>query len=166
MGFSSRDHLEKVVDCFVPLSPKKNNLRMAETVETTTPTVEEVKAPEVATNGEAEAAAAETEKNGTTEESTNGSDEVPESSNGTTEAEAKETNGDKAEETEATNGDDAEAKATEEETTEATKRKADEPVEDETVEKIAKLKEAAAGVVAEAEKALPSEPLNEAEATA
>merc|ERR1712147_583661 len=49
---------------------------------------------------------------------------------------------------------------------EATKRKADEPSEDETVEKIAKLKETAAEVVAEAEQKLPEEPLTEAEATA
>ena len=48
---------------------------------------------------------------------------------------------------------------------EATKRKADEPSEDETVEKIAKLKETAAEVVAEAEQKL-AEPLTEAEATA
>merc|ERR1712123_388725 len=65
---------------------------MADTVETTTPTVEEVKAPEVATNGEAEAAPAtpaeavkETATNGTTEEpSSNGTVEEP-STNGTTE---------------------------------------------------------------------------------
>ena len=49
---------------------------------------------------------------------------------------------------------------------EATKRKADTPADEETVEKIAKLKEAAAEVVTEAEKSLPSEPLTEAEATA
>merc|ERR1712027_160693 len=49
---------------------------------------------------------------------------------------------------------------------EATKRKADAPSEDETVEKIAKLKESAAEVVSEAEKKLPEEPLTEAEATA
>merc|ERR1712107_497496 len=46
------------------------------------------------------------------------------------------------------------------------KRKADEPSEDETSEKIAKLKETAADVVAEEEKKLPEEPLTEAEATA
>merc|ERR1711913_242888 len=51
-------------------------------------------------------------------------------------------------------------------TEEATKRKADTPSEDETVEKIAKLKETAAEVVAEAEQSLPEEPLTEAEATA
>merc|ERR1711997_1248016 len=105
-------------------------IKMAETVETTTPTVEEVKTPEVATNGEAEAATpAET----ATEKS---------SANGASEAEPVE------------------------EASEASKRKADTPVDEETVEKIAKLKEVAAEVVSEAEKDLPSEPLTEAEATA
>merc|ERR1712117_761421 len=68
---------------------------------------------------------------------------------------------------EATNG--ASETATEEVTAEgdeAAKRKADAPSEDETVEKIAKLKESAAEVVSEAEKKLPEEPLTEAEATA
>jgi len=53
-----------------------------------------------------------------------------------------------------------------EETSEATKRKAETPAEEETVDKIAKLKEAAAEVVSEAEKDLPSEPMTEAEAKA
>merc|ERR1711936_1280451 len=53
-----------------------------------------------------------------------------------------------------------------EETDEATKRKADAPSEDETAEKIAKLKESAAEVVVEAEQSLPKEPLTEEEATA
>merc|ERR1712154_495701 len=79
--------------------------KMAETVETTTPTVEEVQTPEVATNGEAEAAPAETAPevtNGATEEpSSNGSTE--EATNGTTEAES--TNGStEAESTESSNG--------------------------------------------------------------
>merc|ERR1712038_330801 len=59
-----------------------------------------------------------------------------------------------------------EVESTDESTEEATKRKADTPSEDETVEKIAKLKETAAEVVAEAEQSLPEEPLTEAEATA
>ena len=45
------------------------------------------------------------------------------------------------------------------------KRPAESATEDETTEKIAKLKETAAEVVAEVEKSLP-EPLTEAEATA
>merc|ERR1711983_400048 len=129
--------------------------KMSDTVETTTPTVEEVQTPEVATNGEAEAAPAETAP-----EVTNGATEEP-SSNGTTE---EATNGttetsEAAPEESSTNGEAAE-------TNEATKRKADTPADEETIEKIAKLKEAAAEVVAEAEKDLPSEPLTEAEATA
>merc|ERR1711997_27187 len=164
-------------------------IKMAETVETTTPTVEEVKTPEVATNGEAEAAApaetaTETATNGTTEEpSSNGTTEEPatngateEATNGATEAES--TNGaTEAESTESSNGT-TEAATEEssangasevesvEEASEASKRKADTPADEETVEKIAKLKEVAAEVVSEAEKDLPSEPLTEAEATA
>merc|ERR1712060_866103 len=160
----------------VPVTFRTKLTKMSDTVETTTPTVEEVQTPEVATNGEAEAAPAETtpevtngtseepSSNGSTEEATNGATEA-ESTNGATEAES--TNGttetpEVATEEPATN---IEA-AAEEESNEATKRKADTPAEEETVEKIAKLKEAAAEVVTEAEKSLPSEPLTEAEATA
>merc|ERR1712241_1505063 len=148
----------------VPVTFRTKLTKMSDTVETTTPTVEEVQTPEVATNGEAEAAPAETapevtngateepSSNGTTEEATNGTTEA-ESTNGTTET------SEAAPEESSTNGEAAE-------TNEATKRKADTPADDETIEKIAKLKEAAAEVVAEAEKDLPSEPLTEAEATA
>ena len=87
--------------------------------------------------------------------------------------EKKEENGEATKEAEAapetTEAGDAkteEAKETTEESEEATKRKADAPSEDETAEKIAKLKETAAEVVAEEEKKLPEEPLTEAEATA
>merc|ERR1712154_693552 len=145
--------------------------KMAETVETTTPTVEEVQTPEVATKGAAEAApevtngaTEEPSSNGSTEEATNGTTEA-ESTNGSTEAESTESSNGTTETSEAaaeepsTNGEAAE-------TNEATKRKADTPADEETIEKIAKLKEAAAEVVAEAEKDLPSEPLTEAEATA
>merc|ERR1712038_65307 len=130
---------------------------MAETVETTTPTVEEVKAPEAASNGEAEAEAAPAE-NGTTEATSNGTTEET-SSNGTTE---EATNGT----TEANGASEVTPSEAEASESEATKRKADEPADEETSEKIAKLKEAAAEVVSEAEKTLPSEPLTEAEATA
>merc|ERR1712102_151360 len=82
----------------------------------------------------------------------------------TTEEKTEEKNGE-ATTTEATNGTEA-AEETKEVVDEATKRKADEPSEDETVEKIAKLKETAAEVVADAEQKLPEEPLTEAEATA
>merc|ERR1711874_781913 len=114
-------------------------IKMVDNVETTTPTIEEVSAPAV-DNAEAEPV---TEQVKTSENGANG-----------THAETKEP------EVESTNG------ATEESTEEATKRKADTPSEDETVEKIAKLKETAAEVVAEAEQSLPEEPLTEAEATA
>merc|ERR1711884_80501 len=115
---------------------------MVDNVETTTPTIEEAAAP-AADNGEAEAV---TEEVKTSENGANGTHE-----------EAKEP------EVESTNG--ATDESTEESTEEATKRKADAPSEDETVEKIAKLKETAAEVVAEAEQSLPTEPLTEAEAT-
>merc|ERR1711936_427157 len=121
-------------------------IKMVDNVETTTPTVEEVAAPASA-NGEAEAVtkevAAENGANGTTHE----------------ESESKEA------EVESTNGSSEVTEVTEE-TDEATKRKADAPSEDETAEKIAKLKESAAEVVAEAEQSLPEEPLTEEEATA
>merc|ERR1712126_485076 len=94
---------------------------------------------EVATNGESETATDEV-KEVTAAASENGA-------NGTHEA-----------------GKNGEAKEDKED--EATKRKADAPSEDETSEKIAKLKETAAEVVTEAEKKLPEEPLTEAEATA
>ena len=124
------------------------------------PTVEEVAAPS-SDNGEAEPVteevkAAENGANGTHEEKETKEPEV-ESTNGSTEVtEVTEEKEDKKEDKE----------ETVEEETEATKRKADAPSEDETVEKIAKLKETAAEVVAEAEQSLPKEPLTEAEATA
>merc|ERR1712020_81613 len=137
----------------------KHIFKMVDNVETTTPTVEE------ATNGASEtateevAAATTTDNgNGTTEEATNGAE--------TKEAEAAP---EKAEEEKAPEAATTEESKTEEVTAEgdeATKRKADAPSEDETVEKIAKLKESAAEVVSEAEKKLPEEPLTEAEATA
>merc|ERR1711997_781553 len=129
-------------------------IKMVDNVETTTPTIEEVAAPVAADNGEA---AAVTEEVKTSENGANGTHEE------TKEPEVESTNGaaDKTEEKEETTEE-----ATEETTEEATKRKADTPSEDETVEKIAKLKETAAEVVAEAEQSLPEEPLTEAEATA
>merc|ERR1712203_905002 len=104
-------------------SPSSFIIKMVDNVETTTPTIEEVAAP-VADNGEA---AAVTEEVKTSENGANGTHEETkepevESTNGTTE---------KTEEKEET---------TEESTEEATKRKADAPSEEETVEKIAKLK--------------------------
>merc|ERR1712110_357443 len=147
-------------------SPSSFIIKMVDNVETTTPTIEEVAAP-VADNGEAEPAVTEEVKtsengaNGTHEEtkepeveSTNGAADKTEEKEETTEEAAKETTKETTEET------------TEEATKEATKRKADAPSEEETVEKIAKLKETAAEVVAEAEQSLPKEPLTEAEATA
>merc|ERR1712112_810224 len=115
----------------------KTSLKMVDNVETTTPTVEEV-----AANGESETA---TEEVTAAVAAENGS-------NGTHEAEK---NGDETKEAESTNGAEAEAKTEEskEEAApeadkeaeakddEATKRKADAPSEDETSEKIAKLKE-------------------------
>merc|ERR1739847_152429 len=124
-------------------SPSSFIIKMVDNVETTTPTIEEVAAP-VADNGEAEPAVTEEVK------TTNGAADKTEEKEETTEEATKET----TEET------------TEEATEEATKRKADAPSEEETVEKIAKLKETAAEVVAEAEQSLPKEPLTEAEATA
>merc|ERR1712001_770854 len=143
-------------------SPSSFITKMVDNVDTTTPTIEEVAAPAAAENGEAEAVTevvktSENGANGTHEEtkepeveSTNGSTDKTEEKGETTEESTKET----TEET------------TEESTEEATKRKAETPSEDETVEKIAKLKETAAEVVAEAEQSLPKEPLTEAEATA
>merc|ERR1712117_486515 len=138
----------------------KHIYKMVDNVETTTPTVEEATngASETATE-EAVAAATSTENgNGTTEEATNGAE--------TKEAEAAP---EKTEEEKAPEASTTEESKTEEVTAEgdeAAKRKADAPSEDETVEKIAKLKESAAEVVSEAEKKLPEEPLTEAEATA
>ena len=118
-------------------------------------------APAAADNGEAEAV---TEEVKTSENGTNGTHEE------TKEPEVESTNGatDKTEKEETTEEVTKETteESTEESTEEATKRKADAPSEDETVEKIAKLKETAAEVVAEAEQSLPKEPLTEAEATA
>merc|ERR1711971_1237252 len=148
-------------------SPSSFIIKMVDNVETTTPTIEEVAAP-VADNGEAEPAVTEEVK--TSENGANGTHEE------TKEPEVESTNGaaDKTEEkeettketTEKTTEESTEEKTTEEATEEATKRKADAPSEDETVDKIAKLKETAAEVVAEAEQSLPKEPLTEAEATA
>ena len=126
------------------------------------PTIEEVAAP-VADNGEAEPAVTEEVK--TSENGANGTHEE------TKEPEVESTNGaaDKTEEKEETTEEatkETTEETTEEATEEATKRKADAPSEEETVEKIAKLKETAAEVVAEAEQSLPKEPLTEAEATA
>merc|ERR1711936_376529 len=128
-------------------------IKMVDNVETTTPTIEEVAAP-VADNGEA---AAVTEEVKTSENGANGTHEE------TKEPEVESTNG-AAEKTE--DKEETTEEVTEETTEETTKRKADAPSEEETVEKIAKLKETAAEVVSEAEQSLPEEPLTEAEATA
>merc|ERR1711971_1536696 len=143
-------------------SPSSFIIKMVDNVETTTPTIEEVAAP-VADNGEAEPAVTEEVK--TSENGANGTHEE------TKEPEVESTNGaaDKTEEKEETTEEttkETTEETTEEATEEATKRKADAPSEEETVEKIAKLKENAAEVVAEAEQSLPKEPLTEAEATA
>merc|ERR1712117_477311 len=156
MGLSTQSLPKKLT--LVLINHTKHIFKMVDNVETTTPTVEE------ATNGASEtateevAAATSTENgNGTTEE-TNGAE--------TKEAEAAP---EKTEEEKAPEAATTEESKTEEVTAEgdeAAKRKADAPSEDETVEKIAKLKESAAEVVSEAEKKLPEEPLTEAEATA
>merc|ERR1711971_862377 len=143
-------------------SPSSFIIKMVDNVETTTPTIEEVAAP-VADNGEAEPAVTEEVK--TSENGANGTHDE------TKEPEVESTNGaaDKTEEKEETTEEttkETTEETTEEATEEATKRKADAPSEEETVEKIAKLKETAAEVVAEAEQSLPKEPLTEAEATA
>merc|ERR1711997_219255 len=137
-------------------------IKMVDNVETTTPTIEEVAAPVAADNGEA---AAVTEEVKTSENGANGTHEE------TKEPEVESTNGaaEKTEEKEETTEEVTEEtteETTEESPEEATKRKADAPSEEETVEKIAKLKETAAEVVSEAEQSLPEEPLTEAEATA
>merc|ERR1712045_626177 len=142
--------------------PSSFIIKMVDNVETTTPTIEEVAAPVAADNGEAEAV---TEVVKTSENGANGTHEE------TKEPEVESTNGstDKTEEKEETTEEatkETTEETTEEATEEATKRKADAPSEEETVEKIAKLKETAAEVVAEAEQSLPKEPLTEAEATA
>merc|ERR1712227_24459 len=129
----------------------KISLKMVDNVETTTPTVEEV-----ASNGESETATEEVSAAVAAENGSNGTHEAEKNGEETKEAES--TNGAEAEESkeEAAPEADKEAEAKEDE---ATKRKADAPSEDETSEKIAKLKESAAEVVTEAEKKLPEEPL-------
>merc|ERR1712243_149393 len=114
---------------------KNTYFTMAETAETTT-TVPEVPTTEV-------------EANGTTEATTNG-DKAETTTNGDS------TNGEEVKET--TNGEEVTEG-------EATKRKADTPddAEEESAEKIAKLKEVAAEKLTEAEEKLPAEPLTEAE---
>merc|ERR1712203_1309008 len=160
MGLSVKSLLKKVTPHSI-CNKTPNFIKMVDNVETTTPTVEEVAAPS-SDNGEAEPVteevkAAENGANGTHEEKETKEQEV-ESTNGSAEVtEVTEEKEDKKEDKDET---------VEEETEEATKRKADAPSEDETVEKIAKLKETAAEVVAEAEQSLPKEPLTEAEATA
>merc|ERR1711997_323381 len=122
-------------------SPSSFVIKMVDNVETWAPTIEEVAAP-VADNGEAEPAVTEEVKtsengaNGTHEEtkepeveSTNGAADKTEEKEETTEEATKETAKETTEE------------SIEESTEEATKRKADAPSEEETVEKIAKLKE-------------------------
>merc|ERR1712045_697955 len=152
MGLSVKSLPKKVTSLSLRKSPS-SFIKMVDNVETTTPTIEEVAAP-AADNGEAEAV---TEEVKTSENGANGTHEEAK------EPEVESTNGDtdKTEEKEETTEE-----VTKETTEEATKRKADAPSEDETVEKIAKLKETAAEVVAEAEQSLPKEPLTEAEATA
>merc|ERR1712054_141281 len=100
---------------------------MVDNVETTTPTVEEVAAPS-SDNGEAEPV---TEEVKAAENGANGNHEEKE----TKEPEVESTNG-STEVTEVT--EEKEEDKEETETEEATKRKADAPSEDETVEKIAK----------------------------
>merc|ERR1712110_663114 len=142
-------------------SPSSFIIKMVDNVETTTPTIEEVAAP-VADNGEA---AAVTEEVKTSENGANGThEETKEPEVESTNGAAEKTEG-KEETTEEVTEETTE-ETTEESTEEATKRKADAPSEEETVEKIAKLKETAAEVVSEAEQSLPEEPLTEAEATA
>merc|ERR1712119_157043 len=157
MGLSVQSLPKKVTSLSLSLHKSPSSfIKMVDNVETTTPTIEEVAAPApvAADNGEAPAV---TEEVKTSENGANGTHEE------TKEPEVESTNGaaDKTEEKEETTDE-----ATEETTEEATKRKADAPSEEETVEKIAKLKETAAEVVAEAEQSLPEEPLTEAEATA
>merc|ERR1712203_40988 len=161
MGLSVQSLPKKVTSLSLSLHKSPSSfIKMVDNVETTTPTIEEVAAPApvAADNGEA---AAVTEEVKTSENGANGTHEE------TKEPEVESTNGaaDKTEEKEETT-EEAPKEPTEESTEEATKRKADAPSEEETVEKIAKLKETAAEVVAEAEQSLPEEPLTEAEATA
>merc|ERR1712183_1223959 len=159
MGLSVQSLPKKVTSLSLSLHKSPSSfIKMVDNVETTTPTIEEVAAPVAADNGEA---AAVTEEVKTSENEANGTHEE------TKEPEVESTNGaaDKTEEKEETT-EEAPKETTEESTEEATKRKADAPSEEETVEKIAKLKETAAEVVAEAEQSLPEEPLTEAEATA
>merc|ERR1712241_991866 len=157
MGLSVKSLPKKVTSLSLQKSPS-SFIKMVDNVETTTPTIEEVSAP-AADNAEAEPV---TEQFKTSENGANGTHEE------TKEPEVESTNG-ATEEKEATTEEtpkETTEESTEESTEEATKRKADTPSEDETVEKIAKLKETAAEVVAEAEQSLPEEPLTEAEATA
>merc|ERR1712156_1047052 len=139
---------KKVTSLSLQKSPS-SFIKMVDNVETTTPTIEEVSAP-AADNAEAEPV---TEQVKTSENGANGTHEE------TKEPEVESTNG-ATEEKEATTEEtpkETTEESTEESTEEATKRKADTPSEDETVEKIAKLKETAAEVVAEAEQSLPEE---------
>merc|ERR1712079_496332 len=149
--------LAKEGHIFTPVLTQHTKLfKMVDNVETTTPTVEEVTP---ASNGTSETATEEVtaaaKENGTN--GTHGAEKKEETTTETEKAESNEAVKDTAPE---------EEKETPAEAEEATKRKADEPSEDETSEKIAKLKETAAEVVAEAEQKLPEEPLTEAEATA
>merc|ERR1712079_668025 len=149
--------LAKEGHIFTPVLTQHTKLfKMVDNVETTTPTVEEVTP---ASNGTSETATEEVTA-AAKENGTNGTHEAEKKEETTTETEKAESNG------EAAVKDAAPEEETPAETEEATKRKADEPSEDETSEKIAKLKETAAEVVAEAEQKLPEEPLTEAEATA
>merc|ERR1712110_448581 len=162
MGLSVKSLPKKVTSLSLSLRKSRSSfIKMVDNVETTTPTIEEVAAP-AADNGEAEPL---TEEIKTSENGANGSHEE------TKEPEVESTNGateekEEKEETSEETPKETTEEATEESSEEATKRKADAPIEEETVEKIAKLKETAAEVVAEAEQSLPEEPLTEAEATA
>merc|ERR1712156_615314 len=122
---------KKVTSLSLQKSPS-SFIKMVDNVETTTPTIEEVSAP-AADNAEAEPV---TEQVKTSENGANGANGTHEK---TKEPEVESTNG-ATEEKEATT-EETPKETTEESTEEATKRKADTPSEDETVEKIAKLKE-------------------------
>jgi len=124
---------------------------MAENTETTNPTT----AVEETPVAEAEAKPVDSTETVVPEESKEPTDKTAEETTESTE---------KKEETAQANGDGVSTTngATEDSDKEAVKRKADEPETDATQEKIQKLKEVAAETV---EKAMPSEPANEAEAT-
>merc|ERR1712079_425358 len=150
--------LAKEGHIFTPVLTQHTKLfKMVDNVETTTPTVEEVTP---ASNGTSETATEEVTA-AAKENGANGTHEAEKTEDTTTETEKAEFNGEAVKD-----AAPEEEKDTPVETEEATKRKADEPCEDETSERIAKLKETAAEVVAEAEQKLPEEPLTEAEATA